>query len=340
MDKSRIDLPVALVFFNRPEQFKCVFEVVRSAKPSRLFLIQDGPRESSTTDLENIEKCREIINVDWECDVVSDFSDVNLGCGQRIYSGLSKCFEYVDRLVILEDDCVPSPSFFRFCQEVLEKYKDDLRIGMISGMNHLNEFDTAEDDYLFSCVGSIAGWATWRRSWEDVEFDLEGIVTDSHAMRLLYNYQKCAPHRNRVYSNATEKYRQLKYGEKLTSWSTQFGLRQILNSRLIVVPRVNLMTNIGLTPESANSVSKLKYIPRGLRPLYQLKLYEIEFPLKHPRYVMNDIEYCRAVDKIMSPNRLISVYRKVESVTLRLLGGEFKSVKKGIERRVRKLFRK
>lgn len=121
----------------------------------------------------------------------------------------------------------------------------------------------------------------------------------------------------------------------MSSWSTQFGLQQILNSRLIVVPRVNLMTNIGLTEESANSVSNIKFIPRGLRPLYQLKLFELEFPLKHPRYVINDIEYCKAVDKLMNPNKIVSIFRKFESVLLRIIGGDFKSIQKGLKRRIR-----
>lgn len=340
MEPFKIDIPVALIFFNRPEQFAKVFDEVRKAKPSKLFLIQDGPRENNEKDRENIAKCRDVLKgIDWECDVVKDFSDENLGCGKRVFSGISKCFEQVDRLIILEDDCVPSQSFFPFCRELLEKYKDDERVGMITGMNHLNTFDDADGDYLFSAVGSIAGWATWRRSWSDVSFDLRGIVEDDHAMRLLELYEKYAPNRNQVYKNAKMKGELLKKGQKLSSWSTQFGLSQILNSRLIIAPRVNLMTNIGLTAESANSVSNIKLVPHGLRPLYQLKLYELEFPLKHPKYVMNDIAYCKAVDRLMRPNRFIAAMRKVESVFLRIIYGDFSSLTKGLKRRLGKLFR-
>lgn len=340
MEKARIEIPVALVFFNRPEQFACVFETVKKAKPSKLFLIQDGPRFNNQKDVENIQKCREIINIDWECDVESDFSEENLGCGKRVLTGLSRCFEKVDRLIILEDDCVPSQSFFTFCQEVLEKYKEDQRVGLITGMNHLNQFDRLESDYFFANVGSIAGWATWKRSWDDVLFDLDDIVLDSDAMRLLQNYEKHAPHRNSVYSNAKEKHNQIKCGQKLSSWSTQFGLAQILNSRLIVVPKVNLMTNIGLTEESANSVSNIKYVPRGLRPLYQLQLFEMNFPLKHPKYVISDLEYNKAVDRLMRPNKFVGILRTIESVCLRLIGGDFKSVKRGLKRRLHKVLRK
>lgn len=340
MDQYLIDVPVALVFFNRPEQFAVVFEQVKKAKPSKLFLIQDGPREGNTRDAENIAKCREVLNgIDWECDVTRDFSEVNLGCGKRVFSGISRCFEEVDRLIILEDDCVPSQSFFPFCKEMLERYKDDNRIGLITGMNHLGQFDAVPGDYLFSNVGSIAGWATWRRSWENVPFDLMEIVEDTYAMRMLKNHEKYAPNRNRVYSNVTEKAEKLNKGEKLSSWSTQFGLNQILQSRLILVPRVNMMTNIGLTAESANSVSSIKMVPKGLRPLYQLKNQELEFPLTHPKYVVNDITYCQAVDKIMNPKPIAAFFRKIESVWLRLIHGDKTSVWKGLKRRFKKLIK-
>jgi len=282
MERGQIEIPVALIFFNRPEQFARVFEVVKKAKPSKLFLIQDGPRENNARDVENIQKCRDIINVDWECELETDFSEENLGCGKRIFTGLSRCFEQVDRLVILEDDCVPSQSFFPYCQELLEKYKDDQRVGLITGMNHLNTFDAVDSDYFFANVGAIWGWATWKRCWDGVVFNLCETVEDSDAMRLLKNYEQYAPHRTHVYTTAQEKAKQLQRGEKLSSWSTQFGIHQILNSQLVVVPRVNLISNIGLSTESANSPSKIKYVPRGVRPIYQLELFELDFPLKHP----------------------------------------------------------
>ena len=337
MKKARIDIPVALIFFNRPAQFEKVFAEVKKARPSKLFLIQDGPRANNAKDVENVEKCRGIIEkIDWECEVVKDFSEENLGCGKRVFSGLSKCFEQVDRLIILEDDCVPSQSFFPFCQELLERYKHDERVGMITGMNHLNEFMAIEGDYLFSAVGSIAGWATWRRAWQDVKFDLGEIAENTNTMRLLHNYEKYAPHRNSVHRNVVNKWNLIKSGQRLSSWSTQFGVTQILNSRLIIAPTVNLMTNIGLTEESANSVGNIKLIPRGLRPLYQLKLYEMEFPLKHPQYVMNDVEYCKAVDKLMRPNKFVSILRKMESIFLRLIYGDFKSLTNGLKQRLKK----
>ncbi len=335
MRKSNVDIPVALVFFNRPEQFARVFETVRTAAPSKLFLIQDGARENNPNDKNNIMKCREVLaGIDWECEVYEDFSEENLGCGRRIFTGLSACFEKVDRLIILEDDCLPSPSFFPFCEELLEKYKDDDRVGLITGMNHLNEYNEINADYLFSEVGSIAGWATWKRSWDMTSFDLNVIAENDEAMRNLKMYQSFAHTRNSIYDNVVSKKKILDNGGKLTSWSTQFGATQVLNSKLIIAPRVNLMSNIGLTEESANSVSNIKLVPRGMRHLYKLKLFELDFPLKHPKYVFNDIEYTKKVDRLMRPNKFISKYRRLESIFLRIIHGDTKRLVKNIKRKI------
>ena len=119
MNKSKIDVPVFLIFFNRPDSFSKVFEAVREARPSKLFLACDGAREGNETDTFNSNLCKSIAeNVDWECEVYKNYSDVNLGCGMRMYSGIKWAFEYVDRLIILEDDCVPHNDFFTFCYEL------------------------------------------------------------------------------------------------------------------------------------------------------------------------------------------------------------------------------
>ena len=122
---------VAIIFFNRPNTLKRVFEAVCKAKPKNLFLVQDGSRGEE--DEEKIKKCREIVEkIDWDCNVYKNYSDVNLGCGKRPQTGISWVFEHVERAIILEDDCVPQNSFFHFCDELLEKYADDKRVLMIS----------------------------------------------------------------------------------------------------------------------------------------------------------------------------------------------------------------
>jgi len=327
------DVPVALIFFARPDVLQKTFSAIRVSKPKQLFLIQDGSRAHRTDDLEKIAECREIVkNIDWECEVRTNYSDVNLGCGMRVYSGISWAFEFVDRLAIIEDDCVPCVSFFKFCEEVLEKYKDDERMNMISGMNHEGISKNASYDYFFTESGSIWGWATWKRVWATVDFNLS-CIEDPYAEKLINNL-----HGTALFKEGRKKLAELNNRQNLSSWSHQFGLNMYLYSRLNIVPKNNLITNIGLTENSANSVNSLKFIPKGLRRIFFMKTYEVQFPLKHPKYVINDVEFKKKVDRIMAVGYpLIDIYRTCESVIYRLLAGDLSSVMKGLKRRFNNL---
>ncbi|WP_157754930.1 glycosyltransferase [Variovorax boronicumulans] len=321
---------VAIIFFVRPDVLQKTFEAVAKMRPKKLFLIQDGARSSS--DDAKIQRCREIVsNIDWECEVHKNYSDANLGCGGRIYTGISWAFSKVAKLVIIEDDCVPSPTFLSYCTELLDKYEHDFRIDMVCGMNHLNVYEKAKHDYFFCNGGSINGWATWRRVWEKIDYNLE-FLSDDDAVRLIENkYGANLIKRGRVLQRLLQK------GERLSSWSYQRGLNAYLNSGLSIVPKRNLIRNIGLTEDSANSVSSLSLIPRGLRKFYRLVNYDLSFPLSHPKYIIPDKEYDKEVDKLMgNSNRIQYLYRKAETMTYRLLAGDFRGVAKkllGILRR-------
>lgn len=329
MKTSLFDIPVALIFFARPDLLQITFEAIRAAKPSKLFLIQDGARVNSQTDNINIQKCREIVStIDWDCEVYKNYSEENLGCGTRVYSGLSWAFQYVDRLMVIEDDCVPSKSFFEFSIDLLERYKEDERIGMICGMNNLEVHNSTPYDYFFSTAGSIWGWATWKRVWDKIEYDLN-FVNDKDAERLIHNlYQE------RYYEVGKEKLKSISQGVRLSSWSYQHGMNLFLNSQLNIVPKYNLVTNVGLSENGANSVSSIQFMPKGLRSLYYMKTYPLDFPLKHPKYIINDIEFRKKMDRLMGDGYpLVKFYRLIESVTYRILGGDFKSIFKGFKRR-------
>lgn len=311
---------VAIIFFARPDVLQETFEAVARMRPRKLFLIQDGPR--NIDDESKIQRCREIVaDVNWECEVYRDYSKTNLGCGARIYSGISSAFRKVDKLVIIEDDCVPSSTFLTFCSELLNKYENDLRIDMVCGMNHLNVYENSKYDYFFCNGGSIHGWATWRRVWEKVDYDL-GFLDDEDAVRLLkYKYGKALIRRG------ISLQRVLHRGGKLSSWSYQRGLNAYLNSSLSIVPKCNMIKNIGITEDSANSVNSIGLLPRGLRKLYSLRLYDISFPLKHPKYVIADCDYDKKVDRLMgNSNRVQYYYRKAETMIYRLLAGDFRGV--------------
>lgn len=319
MKESLINIPVALVFFNRPEPLNIVFNEIKKIRPSKLFLIQDGARYGNSLDKEKIMKCRQIVSsIDWECEVYTNYSEDNLGCGMRIYSGISWCFEYVDRLCIIEDDCKPSKDFFRFCEELLEKYKNDTRIDMISGMNNLDTYDRTNDSYIFSKTGSIWGWATWKRAWDTVEYDLN-FMNDPLTVELLKKNIFPKRLRSKLIKDGYRKYEKLNQGEKLTSWSFQRGINMYLQSGLIIVPKKNLISNIGLTDDSVHSVNSIKKMPRSLQRLYFMQTYEIEFPLKHPKYIIEDHYFNEKMHKLMHPNFIISNSRRLESIIRRII---------------------
>lgn len=334
MNPYLVDVPVAIIFFNRPEPLKHVFEAVRKARPSKLFLIQDGCRANNAKDAEAIEKCKEVIqNIDWECEVYRNYSDVNLGCGMRMYSGITWAFETVDRLIILEDDCVPSDEFFRYCDELLEKYKDDFRIKSVTGMNNIGVHEQTPYSYFFSTVGSCCGWATWKRSWEQVEYDMP-FMEDEDALRLISKSIRPKGYIRRMQISGKKTYGAYKKGGKLSAWTFQYAMSRYLNYQLFIVPKYNMITNIGIGDDATHGASSVKMLPRGLRELFFMKSYPIEFPLKHPKYVIDDTDFAQKLWKRMGYGFFRRKYRKVESIVYRILYGDFKNLFKALKKKI------
>lgn len=293
MENWKIDVPVFMIFFNRPDVLEKVFAAVRDAKPSKLFLACDGPRANRPDDVENVAKCKEIVsNIDWECEVHRNYSETNLRCGMRMYSGVSWAFEYVDRLIILEDDCVPSQDFFPFCAELLEKYKDDNRIYMINAMNHLGRYEGTPNSYFFG-PGCCWGWATWKRAWKNVDFEMH-FLEDDYSMRCI---ERKYPFYSSVRKIGAERLAILKSGKPLSAWTYQSGVSSALESQMSIVPTVNMITNIGLTADSEHAVSNLRKLPKKTQAYFNTPHVKMEFPLKHPKYVVEDWMYHDLVEK-------------------------------------------
>ena len=165
--------PIVFLIFNRPDTTKRVFEAIRQAKPKKLLVVADGPRDDRQGEAEKCAAVRSIIDtVDWDCKVLTNYADVNLGCGLRVSSGLDWVFEQVEEAIILEDDCLPHPSFFPFCEEMLDLYRHDERIMHIAGTNSLEEWKSDVQSYHFSYTGGIWGWATWQRAWKYYHFKM------------------------------------------------------------------------------------------------------------------------------------------------------------------------
>lgn len=316
---SLTNVPVYINFFNRPDTLKKVFEAVQKARPCFLYLSCDGAREGNSADLEKISQCQRIVsNIDWECEVIRDYSDKNLGCGMRMFSGISSAFKYVDRLIILEDDCVPNQSFFTFCEEVLERYKDDQRINMISGMNHLGAYENTKYSYLFAKTGSCWGWATWTRAWDNVEYDMPFMV-EPETLKLLSKAVTPKGYGDYLINLGKSRYHDYLAGNKLSAWTFQHGMSIHLNSQLIIVPRENLITNVGLAADSTHAVNSIKKLPKATQGLFNMETYDINLPLKHPRYIIENVDYAEKVGKIMGGHRF---FRKIEGYARQIIFAE------------------
>lgn len=335
MEHWKVNVPVYLNFFNRPDTFQYVFEAVREAKPSVLFLSCDGARENRSDDIDNIKKCQKIAeNIDWECKVYKNYSDKNLGCGMRMYSGISWAFKYVDRLIILEDDCVPSQDCFHFFYEILEKYKDDMRINMVSGMNNLGVWGKNKTSYFFAKTGSCWGWATWKRAWINVEYDMP-YMQDENTRRLLKNAVTPKGYGDYLLHLGDNRYKEYTRKGKLSAWTFQHGMSIWLNSQLIIVPEKNMITNIGLTGETTHATNNIKKLPRATQRLFNMKTYGMDFPLIHPKYVIADEEYAKEMGKVMGSG-IYKYLHRLEGIVRRTIYYEKGDLKKIINRRFKR----
>lgn len=319
--ESLVDVAVLVIFFNRPDTLKQVFDSLKMARPSTLLLWQDGPRNEN--DISRLKKCREIFNdIDWECEVYANFHDVNMGCDPSTFRAQKWAFSIVDKCIILEDDMVPSQSFYPYCKELLDKYENDERVNMICGVNHLEVADFCPNDYLFSYYGSGA-WASWKRvsdGWDssysflDNEYYLNNL---KRKMPELYkiSYQIALNRRSTGYE----------------WWETIIGFNSYLNNRLAIIPKYNLVTNIGVTEEATHG-SSLKLMNKRVRKLFNMKSYDFSAPLKHPKYIVPDYEYMDELSKINCVGRPIrAFYRKIEYLVKCIIYGELlKMIKRNL----------
>lgn len=234
-----LDTPVAFLVFNRPDVTRRVFRTIAAARPRTLLVVADGPRPDRPGEAERCAEVRRIATaVDWECDVRTNFADTNLGCGRRISSGLNWVFSEVEEAIILEDDCLPSPSFFSFCQAVLRRYRNDERVMHVSGANFQFGRNRSQYSYYFSRHVLIWGWATWRRAWQHYDFNIEE-----------WPQFRAEPLR-RICRDAAEVAYWTAGLDKVTAglidtWDYQWLFACWRQAGLSVVPNTNLVSNIG-----------------------------------------------------------------------------------------------
>ncbi|MEA5497929.1 putative capsular polysaccharide synthesis family protein [Limnoraphis robusta Tam1] len=274
--------PVVLIIFRRPDTTQKVFEVIRQVQPSKLFVIADGPRLDKPGEAEKCMAARKIIEqVDWNCEVLTNYSDINWGCKQRVSSGLDWVFSLVEEAIILEDDCVPDPTFFYFCQELLERYRNETRVIQITGEN-THGYQSPNSSYYFSQYSFYWGWATWRRAWKlyDGSLKLWPQLRDTKWLDDLLGNERAVQYWSKIFD--------LVY-EGFNSWGWAWSFTCFLHQGLCVGSNVNLISNIGFGVDAAHTNQEVDEIAN-------IPLKAASFPLKHPNQLVRDQEADRVID--------------------------------------------
>lgn len=298
MAELQLSTPVAFIIFNRPEMTARVFEAIRQARPTMLLVVADGPRPDRPGEAEQCAAARAIIDrVDWECQVLTNYAETNLGCGRRISSGITWVFEQVEEAIILEDDCLPHSDFFPFCASLLDRYRNDERIMMIGGTNFLGQF-ACPSSYLFSRFFAIWGWATWRRAWQKYDFTLPGWEAYKAQRQIEYYYPQ------RYVADYITTMLNLIQQQRIDTWDIQWFYACLFNNGLSIVPHVNLITNIG-GAVGTHTIDGLSEPPLPTWPLDATAL-------RHPKQVFADRVYDTALFQARLRTSLIKrAWRKV-----------------------------
>ena len=280
------DVPILFLVFNRPETTVRVFEKIREIKPQRLFVAADGPREGKEGEKEKCQAVRDLIlkNIDWPCEVKTLLRDQNLGCGKAVSSGITWFFEQVDEGIILEDDTLPAISFYNFCKLLLNKYRNEQKIKMISGINFQDGIRRGDASYYFTRLCHIWGWATWKRTWNEYDFDLS-TNTRKEVTDTAFGYfgdRRIAEEWGNIYDHLKNK--------SYDTWDYQLALSIWKNDGINIVPQKNLVSNIGYGRDATHThlVDPFANIP--LESLTDIKYAsEIKVDAEADQYSLNKI---------------------------------------------------
>lgn len=288
MTTFNLRTPVALLAFNRPDTTAQVFAAIREARPSRLFLIADGPRPDNSKDVVLCSEVRRILEkVDWPCEVMHNYSDRNVGCKKRVATGLNWVFEHVEEAIVLEDDCVPDGTFFAFCEEMLDFYWDNENIMMVCGTNLLGRWKDERQSYHFAHYDWVWGWATWRRAWQRYDIAMKEWSDPRRREKI-----RCALQDEQFYRMRQKAFQQA-YDNRIDTWDYQWSFSRLCHEGLAIVPSVNLVSNIGYGINATHTKVHDKDLAAKER-------YCINLPLCHPNEIAVDREYDRMVVQILS----------------------------------------
>lgn len=263
--------PIAYVIFNRPGHTRETFSVIRAQRPTKLFIIADGPRAGHPTDAQQCAETRAIVDqIDWPCEVHRNYADQNMGCKLRVSSGLDWVFEHVEAAVILEDDCVPNVDFFNYCDDLLVRYAEDTRVWVVTGNNFQDGKKRGEAAYYFSKYNHCWGWATWRRAWQYYRVDMPFWPAWRDSAGWL---KKMSDRAERdTWTNIFDRV----YRDEIDTWDYQWTACVWYYGGLTATPNVNLVTNIGFGPDATHTITNNDQA--GL-PVFPLG------PLTHPQKI-------------------------------------------------------
>lgn len=291
------ETPVVLTIFNRPALTARVLDALRVVGPANLIVIADGPRADHPEDEPRCAATRALIDtIDWDCRLEKIYRTRNLGVGLNLARGIPEAFERVDAAIFIEDDTLPDPSFFPFCAAMLERYRDDERIAMVQGTNVAGKWRPDRSGYFFSRYGPLWGWAAWKRTWRDYDFELHFMDAPDFRSRILE--QVGDPVFAAFLIDLCEHTRP----GYVEAWDTQITTQQILRGALCVVPAVNPIQNLGFGPDGSHTRQRFAL---GAN----LERHTIAFPLTPPAAVAPDDEYDRLLMSLITGNPSFEVIR-------------------------------
>lgn len=288
-----LQTPIAFLIFNRPDLTARVFETIRAQKPRQLLVVADGPRRENEREL--CEATRAVVEtVDWPCEVLKNYSPTNLGCKKRVSSGLDWVFQNVEEAIILEDDCLPHPNFFAFCETMLARYREDKRIMNVSG----DRFFPAEEEkhsHYFSRNVHIWGWATWSRAWAHYDVEMRSWENEREKVLALFSN----PRERLFYAGMFDAV----HSGQLDTWDFQWMMACFVQSGLSVIPPVNLISNLGFREDATHT--------QGQSSFAELATFELP-ALPHPPHVYPDLQRDKEViEMFLGP--LPSLLRRLQN---------------------------
>ena len=270
----QLNTPITFCIFNRPDVTARVFNEIARQRPKHLLVIGDGPRPDHPSDPVQIARARQILDrIDWPCDVRTCFANENMGCGKRMGTGLNWAFDQFEELIILEDDCLPHPSFFPYCEALLERFRNDPRVMMISG-NHFQPTTRSHQSYYFSHWPHIWGWASWRDSWR--EFNT--VQRPKSELEITTTLSKVFDHDDEV-TRWTSIMRDFFEG-KIDTWDFLWTYAIWSRQGLAVLPSQNLVSNLGFGQDATHTLNEAS-------PLAALQTHDVG-PLQHPKTIARD----------------------------------------------------